>query len=123
MFSYLIMALMLNRGMLPAEQAGQLSPILGALTLPACLLAILERAAAMTAHIGFSLLVFVGVQSRKPGFIGLSILFHTILDVPAMLYQTGVLSLPVSEMLIFVLAAGIVAVAHRAALPWGSGRV
>lgn len=116
MISYLILALMLNRGMLPTEQADLLSPILGSLTPQSCLLAILERAAAMTAHIGFSLLVFAGVQRRRPGLIALSIVLHALVDVPAVLYQAGVLSLVICEVLILALAAGTIVIARRISL-------
>ena len=76
-----------------------------AITLPLALVAMLERLSAVMAHIGLSMLVFTAVwQKGKKGRYPSAILLHALLDIPAALYQLGVLrSVFVVELLALVL--------------------
>lgn len=87
-----------------AEQLVSAANAVGAGT--ACA-AMLERLSAMLAHIGLSMIVFVGVRRR--GMLRLypaAIALHALLDTPAALYQRGVLtSLWVVEGALLLLSA------------------
>jgi uncharacterized membrane protein YhfC len=54
---------------------------------------VLERLLAMIVHIGFSVLVFYGIQNDRKGCLPLAILLHMLVDTFAGLYQRGVLPL------------------------------
>ena len=69
------------------------------------LIAMFERISAVMAHVGLSMLVFRAAREKgKFGLYLLAILLHALLDAPAGLYQTGVItSLWVIEGAAFVL--------------------
>lgn len=70
----------------------------------------LERLIAIAFHLAASVLVWMAASKRGPwGLFFLAILFHTVLNIPAGLYQFGVLTnIWMVELLTAVLAAGIV---------------
>ncbi|MFQ6319617.1 YhfC family intramembrane metalloprotease [Bacillus halotolerans] len=51
----------------------------------------IERISALSVQIGLSLLVLYAVKSRRPLFLLYSILLHGLFNVPAVLYQKGVI--------------------------------
>lgn len=77
------------------EQIMAITPMTGVIS-------ICERIFAMLLHIGLSMLVFNGVRRSKTGYYLLAILLHALFDVPAALYQTGVLNLYVVEAILAV---------------------
>ena len=83
----------------------------GAATL---LLGLAERAIAMTLHISLSVVVFRAVRQRKAGYLGLAVALHALFDVPAALFQCGVLhSTWLVEALLLVLCLGCAAYAKK----------
>ena len=66
------------------------------------LLSILERISAMAAHVAFSIIVFYGVRESKIGYYFLAVLLHALYDVPAGLYQKGLVDVYVVEAVLFV---------------------
>ena len=74
-------------------------------------LSMLERVSAMALHIGLSIVVFYAVnRPGKMGFYPLAILMHGIADLPAAMYQAGILKpIVLVELLTFILAVGILA--------------
>ena len=74
---------------------------------------IIERVFAMTAHIAFSIIVFYAVKKSKVWLYALSVLLHASLDVPAALYQTGVINMYVVEIIIAVYAVVLLAVVYN----------
>ena len=106
---YLVYAIMIDQGKLQAmidevAKAGVDTSSLEAL--PEQIAAIgpmsiglgfLERCFAMLIHIGMSILVFYAVKKSKIGFFFLAIALHALFDVPAAIYQKGLISLPVIE--------------------------
>ena len=76
------------------------------------LLGLAERAIAMTLHISLSVVVFRAVRQRKAGYLGLAV--HALFDVPAALFQCGVLhSTWLVEALLLVLCLGCAAYAKK----------
>lgn len=67
-------------------------------------LSLYERVFAILLHVGMSILVFYAVRERKTWMYILSIVLHALFDVPAALYQTGVITLPVTEIILTVYA-------------------
>lgn len=51
----------------------------------------IERISAIAVQIGLSLLVLYAVKSRRPLFLLYSILLHALFNVPAVLYQRGII--------------------------------
>ena len=73
-----------------------------------------ERAIAMTLHISLSVVVFRAVRQRKAGYLGLAVALHALFDVPAALFQCGVLhSTWLVEALLLVLCLGCAAYAKK----------
>lgn len=74
----------------------------------------IERFVAMSFHVAASLLVYI--SARKEGYIWLyplAILFHTVLNIPAGLYQAGILdNILITELLIGIIAMGICAFSY-----------
>lgn len=72
-------------------------------------MSVYERLLAMTLHICLSVVVFFAVS--RPGkihFFPIAIVLHALFDVPAAMYQTGVItSLPVVYAVLTVLTAGL----------------
>lgn len=74
----------------------------------------LERIPAIAFHIAASVLVWLAASGRGSfGFYPLAILLHMTLNLPAGLYQTGVLNVYVTELMILILAAAICLITHR----------
>ena len=65
-------------------------------------LSVVERAFGILLHIGLSIMVFNAVRRSKIGYYLLAILLHALYDVPAALYQTGVLNIYIVEIMIAV---------------------
>lgn len=64
-----------------------------------------ERVCAILLHIGLSILVFYAVRRSKIGLYFLAVLLHAFFDVPAALYQLGVIkSMYIVEVLLAVYA-------------------
>lgn len=77
-------------------------------------LGLAERAIAMTLHISLSVVVFRAVRQRKAGYLGLAVALHALFDVPAALFQCGVLhSTWLVEALLLVLCLGCAAYAKK----------
>lgn len=77
---------------------------IAAITLPVAGVSILERIFAVTLHIGLSILVFYAVKKSGPALYALAIALHALFDVPAALYQKGVLGQGVVEVILGVFA-------------------
>lgn len=60
-------------------------------------LVLLERCFAMLIHITLSILVFYAVKKSRTGYFFLAVLHHALFDVPAAIYQKGLISMPVIE--------------------------
>ena len=75
-------------------------------------LAIIERISAIMLHIGLSVFVFKAVREKKKFYYYiLAILIHAICDIPAALYQTGVIkSVLLVEILVFIMGLSILMV-------------
>ncbi|MEK3710841.1 YhfC family glutamic-type intramembrane protease [Bacillus sp. FSL K6-1005] len=69
----------------------------------------MERISAISVQIGLSLLVLYAVKSRRPMFLLYSILLHGLFNVPAVLYQKGVIKHAAAvELIVAVIAAASV---------------
>ena len=69
---------------------------------------------AMTLHISLSVVVFTAVRQRTAGYLGLVVALHALFDVPAALFQCGVLhSTWLVEALLLVLCLGCAAYAKK----------
>ena len=69
-------------------------------------LPVLERVFAVIFHIALSILVFYAVKKGKIWMYFLAIALHALLDAPAVLYQKGIISIPVVE--VYLAVVGIV---------------
>ncbi len=71
------------------------------------LLGLLERMIAMTLHISLSVVVFRAVRQHKAKYLVLAIALHALFDVPAALYQCGIIhNMPLLEGLLLILCLG-----------------
>lgn len=71
------------------------------------LLGLLERMIAMTLHISLSVVVFRAVRQYKAKYLVLAVALHALFDVPAALYQCGVIhNMPFLEGLLLILCLG-----------------
>ena len=77
---------------------------LAALTPATALLSGGERIFAILLHIALSIIVFYGVRKKKIIFYFFAILLHAAYDLPAALYQTGILNIYVTEIILAVFA-------------------
>lgn len=84
-------------------------------SMPSALLSVAERIAAMILHISLSVVVFASIKMKgKLWLFPAAIALHAIFDVPAALYQRGVItSLPILEILLFAEAAVIALVSVK----------
>ena len=122
---YLVFAIMINngafgvmtnQGALASVDASTIEAIPGALaafTLGNSLISIIERIFAMILHIGLSMLVFSAVKRSRNSLYFLAVLIHTLFDVPAALYQFGVLNLYVTEVFIAIFAVVFTFVVYK----------
>lgn len=114
MANNIIISLLINAGKfeseigskIPANVAQNIKESL--INTPSWLFAIggLERILAMIIQIGFSLLVLNAVMTKRFRYLFFAILLHTVVDVPAGLYQMKVINIGTAE-LITVIFAGI----------------
>lgn len=74
---------------------------------------VLERALAMIAHIGFSVIVFYGVFKEKKAFLPMAIILHMLIDTAPAMYQRGLLPLLVIELWAAFWVAVIALIARR----------
>ena len=78
------------------------------------LLGLADRAIAMTLHIYLTVVDLRAVRQRKAGYLGLAVVLHALFDVPAALFQCGVLhSTWLVEALLLVLCLGCAAYAKK----------
>ncbi|MDE7294351.1 MAG: YhfC family intramembrane metalloprotease [Oscillospiraceae bacterium] len=68
------------------------------------IVALLERLGAITFHTALSVIMF-GVLRGKMSRYPLCVLIHAIGDVPAVMYQTGIISLPLSYVFTYIIIA------------------
>lgn len=96
----LVFALLWNAGDLAAVGRifGDVSALqavadsLGKYTVGYCLLLCLERVSAMLLHLSLSIFVFAAARSRaKRSYLPFAVVLHAIFDMPAALYQLGVI--------------------------------
>ncbi len=71
-------------------------------TFATSLLMVAERAFAMLIHVGLSILVFYAVKKARMSLFFLAVLLHALMDVPAALYQAGVLNVYIAETMVAV---------------------
>lgn len=69
----------------------------------------IERLLTLVVHIALSLIVFKAVKERRYAYYGLAILLHMMLNIPAALYQYGILNVWLVEAYVLVFAIGSVA--------------
>ena len=68
-----------------------------------------ERISAMLAHIGLSMIMFVAAKQKgKLWLYPVAIFMHALLDVPAMLYQLGILGISLSIVESAALVIGVI---------------
>ena len=77
------------------------------------LIGLLERVFAILIHVCMSIIVFYAVKQKKTWMYILSIILHGFIDVPAALYQTGVITLPVTEIILAVYATVISVIVYN----------
>lgn len=90
---------------LPAELM-KITPLIGALN-------IFERAVSMILHVGLSVLVFNAVKRSKISLYFIAVAAHTLIDVPAALYQKDVLNIYVVEALFAVVSVAFFVKVYR----------
>ncbi len=76
-------------------------------------LSVVERAFAILLHIGLSILVFNAVRRSKIGYYFLAVLLHALYDVPAALYQRGVLNLYIVEVMLAIYSVLFFVIVYR----------
>lgn len=112
--AYFALALYLNRGNEPAalamaggsaEALAALRASLAATTSVTVLLGMLERCAAVLLHIALSCFVFLAARDRTQWtWFPFAVALHAVADMPAALYQRGLLPLGVVELWVWVVA-------------------
>ena len=112
--AYLVLALYLNRGNEPAAlamaggSAGALAALrasLAAVTAGGVVLGVLERVAALLLHVALSCFVFLAARDKSQWtWFPFAVALHAIVDMPAALYQRGLLPLGVVELWVWVAA-------------------
>lgn len=76
-------------------------------------LSVAERAFAILLHIGLSILVFNAVRRSKIGYYFLAVLLHALFDVPAALYQRGVLNIYIVEVMLAIYSVLFFVIVYR----------
>ena len=112
--TYLVLALCWNRGNEPAalalaggsaEALALLRGALGQITPGMCAVAMLERAGTLLFHIALSVFVFLAARDRRQWtWFPFAVALHAIADMPAALYQRGILPLAATEIWVWVVA-------------------
>lgn len=93
-----------------------------AITPMSAALGIVERIFAMLLHVGLSTLVFYAVRRSKAGYYVLAILLHALFDVPAALYQQGILNFYIVEAILAIYAIAFFAIIYIVLYKWGNER-
>lgn len=89
-----------------AESLKQLVSMITGMTRTDCLIAGWERVSALMLQIALSILVFQAVrEAGKKHMFWIAVLLHMLADIPAALYQKGVIPLIPVEMIIFVFSS------------------
>lgn len=86
-----------------------------AITINSALFAMAERISAMMMHIGLSMIIFVAARKKEKRWLyPVCICIHALSDMPACLYQFGVLkSLPVIEIIAFIMGLACLFIGKR----------
>jgi uncharacterized membrane protein YhfC len=108
----LITAISMNNGTIPLdtlsaearEQLRSLGETMAGSHWSQYLLGGIERIMAVTAHIGFSLVVLYGVRNNRIIFLLYAILLHASMNISAALYQKGILDVWVVESIVAIYA-------------------
>ena len=113
---WIVFAVVANRGQLdsylgdlPDESLMRIHMVLASLSPLTAAIFLLERVAALAFQIGLSVLMWRGVRAGWRAILPLAIVAHALVDVPAALFQAGVLPLYAVDGL-YALLAVIVAV-------------
>ena len=121
---YIVYASMINAGTFQTvidQAAATGTPVSSLEALPAQIMAItpmsatlviVERIFAMLLHVGLSTLVFYAVRRSKAGYYVLAILLHALFDVPAALYQQGILNFYIVEAILAIYAIAFFAIIY-----------
>lgn len=97
MISYLALALA-PQALAELPGSADAAALLGALSAGGILLGMLERVMAMLLHIALSIFVFVAARDRSQrSYFPFAIALHAIADMPAALYQKGLLPMAAVE--------------------------
>jgi uncharacterized membrane protein YhfC len=111
---WIVFAVFENRGELdshlpnvPADAMMRLHLILASLSPTTAGIFALERLAALVFQIALSVLMWRGLRAGWRGILPLAIVAHALVDVPATLFQAGVLPLLLVEGIYGVVAVGI----------------
>ena len=88
------------------EQIMAITPLFG-------LVAVVERVSAMLLHVALSIMVFYSVRESKPWMYVMAVLLHALFDVPAALYQTGVIGMYVTELMLAIYAIVFFVIIYR----------
>lgn len=103
MVNNIVLSVMINTGLaqtvlaaqLPQETLAMLVSQLTQTATPMFLLSGVERMLTIPVHMGLTMLVFAAVCKKDVRYLLGAILLHALLDFPAVLFQKGMLSLPV----------------------------
>lgn len=100
--NYLVMGLALMAvGTSNEDKYAQIIPAIQTMIPGLTIVALLERTVAMLFHIGASVLVFAAAKDKRFGLLyPAAIVLHAVMDIPAALYQRGILSIGVTEAII-----------------------
>lgn len=124
MITFAVIAILIKLGMgdqilgsVPAKQADAVMTMItsiGKFGIFDCMLAIGERVMAVVLHISLSVVVFTAVREKGKGYMfPVAILIHMIFDVPAAMYQAGVINVYVCELILALFAAASAVLAVR----------
>lgn len=116
-FQLLMMAFMFNQGRLdavmgqsvPAATLGVIKQNLMSFTFFDPVYGGLERVIALLLQIAFSLMVWKAVSQKKVVWLFAAIAIHAAFDIPAGMYQAGLMSMPMVQIL--MIGAGVVVLA------------
>ena len=96
------------------EALNQLIDNIKGITQFTCYMADLERVSALLVQIGLSILVFQAVHvAGKKYMLGVAIILHMLMDIPAAMYQKGALGLVPTEIFLFVYGVCVLLFAVR----------
>jgi uncharacterized membrane protein YhfC len=116
-----VFATMLNSGRLETALAAALTPDalahlragLEHLSVITVASGAVERLIALLIQIALSLVVWRAVESRRLSLLAVAVMLHAVIDFPAGLVQTGLISTSVAEGLLLIVGAGLVALFLR----------